>query len=232
MQFFHLFQNFWIWLSWFSFGLNRIFQVHEMIINFFFFSRFVYSKQRCMQKMAFSVESIISNVGIVLEGLAFGSRLLVSFLSRGKIWLKSIPKKWAIFGQCALRHQSRWFQSVMILGLVFLVIEKVWQVWSCGKSWCIPNYQSLVSFKNSSFFLLLDFWRIREEVSKSRILWPIAWAGVIKRFIWFFKLMPLGAPRSLVQMVSKWKGSVYRDGFITNSNHQFFQDPKSNFWEM
>ena len=45
-----------------------------------------------------------------------------------KIWLKNIPEKWAIFGQCARRHQSRWFQSVMILGLVFLVIEKAWQV--------------------------------------------------------------------------------------------------------
>ena len=47
----------------------------------------------------------------------------------------------------------------------------------------------------------------------------------------FSKIMPLRAPRSLVQMVSKWKGSVYRDGFITNSNHQFFLDPKSNVWK-
>ena len=36
------------------------------------------------------------------------------------------------------------------------------------------------------------------------------------------------APRSLIQMASKMKESVYRDGFITNSNHQFFQDRKSN----
>ena len=28
----------------------------------------------------------------------------------------------------------------------------------------------------------------------------------------------------------KTKGSVYRDGFITISNHQFFQDPKSNIF--
>ena len=28
----------------------------------------------------------------------------------------------------------------------------------------------------------------------------------------------------------KTKGSVCRDRFITNSNHQFFQDPKSNIW--
>ena len=54
-------------------------------------------------------------------------------------------------------------------------------------------------------FLLSDFRRIREEVSKSGILWPIAWAGVIKRFIWFFRIVPLGAPRSLILMVSKRK---------------------------
>ena len=80
-------------------------------------------------------------------------------------------------------------------------------------------------------FLLPDFRRIRKEVSKSEILWPIAWTIGIKRFIWFSKIMPLGASRSFVQMFSKWKESVYRDGFITNSNHQFFPDPKSNFWK-
>ena len=55
-------------------------------------------------------------------------------------------------------------------------------------------------------FLLPDFQRIQEEVFKSGILWPIAWASVIKRFIWFFKIVPLEAPRSFIQMVSKWKG--------------------------
>ena len=35
-------------------------------------------------------------------------------------------------------------------------------------------------------FLLPDFRRIREEISKSGILWSIVWAGMIKRFIWFF----------------------------------------------
>ena len=43
---------FWIWLSWFSFGLNRIFQVHVMKINFSFFFLsflwFIYSGQRRM----------------------------------------------------------------------------------------------------------------------------------------------------------------------------------------
>ena len=50
----------------------------------------------------------------------------------------------------------------------------------------ITNYQF---YKNSSF-LLPDFRRIRERVSKSGILGPIAWVGVIKRFIQFFKIVP------------------------------------------
>ena len=66
----------------------------------------------------------------------------------------------------------------------------------------ITNYQFPLK---TLYFLLLDFWRIREKVSKSGILWPIAWVSVIKRFIWLFKIMPLGAPRSLMQMDSKWK---------------------------
>ena len=33
---------FWIWLSWFSFGLNRIIQVHDMTINFPFFFSFIF----------------------------------------------------------------------------------------------------------------------------------------------------------------------------------------------
>ena len=130
---------------------------------------------------------------------------------------RRVLEKWAIFGQRAPRHQSSWFQSITILRLVFLVIEKVWQVWICSKSWCIPNYQSWVSFKNLSFFCLIfevisflqkliifllpDFRRIQEEVSKSGILWPIAWAGMIKRFIWFFKNC---APSGHQGLLFKW----------------------------
>ena len=80
----------------------------------------------------------------------------------------------------------------MISGLVFLLIEKVWQVWSCSKSWCIPNYQLSVPTKIHLFVCLIfeEF----ERVYKSEILWPIAWEGVIKWFIRFFKIVPLKAP--------------------------------------
>ena len=145
----------------FMFGLKRISQVHNMTINFsfsfihsFFFFFFVNCLFWATSHVVdgFPAWNISSHVRIVLKWLVFGSLLLVSFLFRGKIWLKSILEKWAVFGQWALRYQSRWFQSVMILGLVFLFIEKVWQVWS--KSWCISNYQLLVFFKNSSFFVV------------------------------------------------------------------------------
>ena len=54
----------------------------------------------------------------------------------------------------------------------------------------ITDYQFL---SKTHHFLLPDFWRIRERVFKSGILWPNAWAGVIKWFIRSFqKLCPSG----------------------------------------
>ena len=141
MQFFqHIF--FLIWLSWFLFGLGRMFQVHDTTINFSFsfihsfFSFFVNSLLWATLHVVdgFPTWSISSHVRIVLKRLAFGSRLLVSFLLRGKIWLKSILEKWVISGQCALRHQSMWFQNITIPRLVF-------------------QNQLSVYFKNSSFFV-------------------------------------------------------------------------------
>ena len=89
----------------------------------------------------------------------------------------------------------------------------------------IANYQFP---SKTHHFLLLDFRRIREEVSKSVILWPIAWVGVIKKFIWFFKIVPFEAPRSLIQMVSKRNGVFIEVGLlstlITNSFENLFKN--------
>ena len=108
-------------------------------------------------------------------------------------------------------------------------LKRIWQAWSYSKSWRIPNYQK--SNPTKFIFLLPDFRRIWERVSESRILWPIAWAGVTKRFIWFFKNCVLRGTKVSYSNGFKTKWSVYRDGFITNSNYQFFQDPKSNIWK-
>ena len=53
---------------------------------------------------------------------------------------------------------------------------------------------------------------------------------MIKRFIWFFKNCVLRGTKVSYSNDFKMKGSVYWDGFITHSNNQFFQDPKSNIW--
>ena len=55
----------------------------------------------------------------------------------------------------------------------------------------ITNYQFP---SKTHHFLLLDFRKIQEEVYKSRILWPIVWAGTIKKKVHliFQKLCPSG----------------------------------------
>ena len=156
--------------------------------------------------MDFQLEVSLLIWGSFWKGLAFGSRLLVSFLLRGKIWLKSILEKWAIFGQCALRHQSRWFQSVTILELVFLAIEKVWQIWSCSKTWCIPNYQLTVFFENSSFFCCLIFEEFEKKFLNQKFYDQLLEQAWSKGSFDFSKIVPLGVPRSLIQMVSKRQG--------------------------
>ena len=70
----------------------------------------------------------------------------------------------------------------------------------------ITNYQFS---SKTHYFLLPDFRRTRDRVSKSRVLWPIAWAGVIKSSFDFSKLCPSGH-QGLIQMVSKWKGVLSR----------------------
>ena len=89
----------------------------------------------------------------------------------------------------------------------------------------------IISFYKIHLFVCLIFEEF-EGVSKSGILWPVAWAGIIKKFIQFFKIVPLGAPRLFIQKVPKWRGVFNQEGFITNSNHQFFHDPhRSKIWK-
>ena len=46
-----------------------------------------------------------------------------------------------------------------------LLVEKVWQIWNCSESWCIPNYQNQFFQKLVIFFVVWlsknsrnDFW--------------------------------------------------------------------------
>ena len=61
-----------------------------------------------------------------------------------------------------------------------------------------------------------------EGVSKSGILWPVAWAGIIKKFIRFFKIVPLGVSSFFFQLVPKWKEvSIGLDSLLTIVTNSF-----------
>ena len=56
-----------------------------------------------------SSRNISSHVRIILKGLAFWFEVARITSVQRKIGSKVFSEKWAIFGQCALRHQSMWF---------------------------------------------------------------------------------------------------------------------------
>ena len=99
-----------------------------------------------------------------------------------------------------------------------LFIENVWQAWNCSKSWCIPNYQLSVSFKNSSF-LLPDFRRIRESLQIRNLM-----ANCLRRrdqmVYSIFSKSCLSGHQGF-QKISKWKKVFIEMGslptVITNS---------------
>ena len=94
---------------------------------------------------------------IILKGLAFGSRLLVSFLSRGKIWLKSILEKWAISGQFRLNVMSRSWDFYFWLLKRFGRFEAVASLDACQ----ITNYQ--LPSKTRHFFCCLIFEEFKKK---------------------------------------------------------------------
>ena len=147
----------------------------------------------------------------------------MSFLSKERIMAQKYSWKMGNFGQRALRHQLSWFQSVTILRLLFLVIEKVWQVWSCSKSWCIPNYQLSVSFKTHHFFCPIS------EEFENKFL-NQEFYGQLPEQAWsnglfdFSKSCPSGC--QVFSNDSKEKESIYQDGLTTNNDHQSFRNPR------
>ena len=85
------------------------------------------------------------------------------------------------------------------LGILFCSLKRFGRFETVAS---LDAYQiSVFSKTHHHFFLLPDFQRIRERDSESGILGPIAWVGMIKRFIRFFKIVPFGAPRLFIQMV-------------------------------
>ena len=64
-------------------------------------------------KHLFSCGDYFEKVGLLVWGCSY------HFCPKKDRAQKYFFEKWAIFGQCALRHQSRWFSSIRILGFCF-----------------------------------------------------------------------------------------------------------------
>ena len=128
------------------------------------------------------------------ERLVFWSNVVyIIFVQKEDYGSKVFSKMDNFWSTCPKASIKDDFEVSRSWDLRFWSLREFWRAWSCNKSWCIPNYQLSVFFKNSSFFVAW-FRRIQEEVFKSGILWPVAWAGMIKWFIRFFKIVPLRAP--------------------------------------
>ena len=181
--FFIIFSTFFL-LDSLNFRLDstRIFQVHDMTIIFFFSSFFhshdlstpdndAYHRWPSKLKHLFSCEDCF-------ERLAFWFKVvyIISVNKKG-CGSKVFFEEWVIFDWRASRHWSRWSQCITILGFCFAHWNGLaglhWQVWSCSKSWCIPNYQLSVPTK-IYLYVCLIFEEFEKWVSKSGVLWPIA----------------------------------------------------------
>ena len=112
--------------------------------------------------MTFQIEASLLVWGLFWL-LAFWSKgVYTNTVNKKRIMAQKYFREMGNFGQRALRHQSRWFWKYHDFRDLFLLIEKVWQVWNCSKSWCVPSYQILV-FSKLIIFCCLIF----EEFEKS-----------------------------------------------------------------
>ena len=203
LQFFIIFSTFFLDSLDFHLDSTRIFQVHNMTINFsfvLFFAFFILTI--CLFRATMHAIdgppswSISSHVRIVLKGWPFGPKFFISFLSIKRVMAQECSREmgafWSTCPKTSIRVISKYHD---FRDLCFWSLKGFWQAWSCSKSWCIPNYRLSVPTK-IYFFVCLTFEEF-DIVSKLRALWPITWAGVIKRFIRYFKIVSFGAPHIL-----------------------------------
>ena len=144
--------------------------------------------------MAFQVAASFLSVRIVLEGWPFGPRLFRSFLSKERIMAQKYFREMGNFGQHVPRHQSKMISRYRDLGILFCSWKRFGRFETVSKSWCVPNYQMSVFFKNSSFFVAWfpkNSRRFANQESYGQLP-EKAWS---KGFIRFFKIVPLEVPK-------------------------------------
>ena len=225
MQLFHHFlQHFLFWLLDSCLELIEFFKCmtwQSIFLLFFFFLFFFHDLStlgndvchRWLSKLKhhFSCEDCF---GFWL----FGPKLFIPLLSTKRVMAQKYFQEMGNFLSMCLKTLIKVISKYHDLGILFCSLKRFGRFETVASldAYPITKYQF---FQNSSFFVAW-FSKNSKRVFESGILRPIAWVDVIKRCIRFFKIVPLGAPKFSTD--SKVKESICRDGFITNSNHQFF----------
>ena len=145
--------------------------------------------------------SIFSHVRIVLKGWSFGPKLFISFLSKERIMARKCYREmdnfWSTCPKVSIKDDFKVSRS---WDLHFWSSKGFWQAWSCSKSWCIPNYQLSVSFKNSSF-LLPDFEEFEKKFLNREFYGQLPEQAWSNGLFDFSKSCPLGHHVFFIQMI-------------------------------
>ena len=141
--------------------------------------------------MTFQIGASLLTWGSFCKAGLLVQSCLYRFCSKRRLWLKSVPEKWVIFfwSTCPKALIKVISEYHDLRDLCFWSLRGFRQAWNCGKSWCIPNYQLSVSFKNSSFFYWLpDFQRIDDYFGNELILINTSFHyGIIWIKMWYPK---------------------------------------------
>ena len=137
----------------------------------------------------------------------FGPKLFIPLLSTKMVMAQKCFREMGNFRSMCPKTLIKVISRYHDLGILFCSLKRFgrFETEASLDAYQITKYQF---FQKLVIFLLPDFRRIRERVSELGILGPIAWVGVIKTFIRFFKIVPLEVPHFYSNdFTMKW--SVY-----------------------
>ena len=111
--------------SWLLFRADRIFQVHDMTINFFLFFFSIFLLRATIPAIDGPPSwNISSQCEDCFGRLASWSKIVYITSVQRKNMAQKCSREMGNFGQHASRHQSGWFQNITILGTCFCSLKR------------------------------------------------------------------------------------------------------------
>ena len=160
--------------------------------------------------------------GLFGKGLSFGPKSFCSEENMARKHSREMSNFWSMCLEASIKVISKHHDiGTRVFDSCFWSLGKVW---SCSKSWCTPNHQLSVSFKNSSFFCCLIFEEFEKRFVNQEFYYPLPKQAWSKGSLDFSKLCPSGH-QGFFPKDFKVKRSVYQDGLTTNNDHQSFRNP-------